>query len=84
MGFTTPLKKAFHFIYKVNFDNGLAEYEFDHVFVGRYNGKIIPDTEEVSDYCFKSWDEIKSDIKLHPMNFTAWFKIAFPKVEAYF
>src|ERR1700712_4649445 len=32
LGFTTPLEKAFDFIYKAAFDNGLTEYEFDHVF----------------------------------------------------
>ena len=34
MGFNTELKKAFDFIYKAPFDNGLTEYEFDHVFIG--------------------------------------------------
>jgi isopentenyl-diphosphate delta-isomerase len=32
MGFTAPLEKIFDFIYKAEFDNGLVEYEFDHVF----------------------------------------------------
>src|ERR1700704_1019373 len=29
MGFTTPVKKIFDFIYKAELDNGLVEYEFD-------------------------------------------------------
>src|SRR5215468_430433 len=32
MGFETSLKKAFDFVYKTSFDNGLTEHEFDHVF----------------------------------------------------
>ena len=35
LGFETELEKVFDFIYKAEFDNGLAEYEFDHVFTGR-------------------------------------------------
>ena len=83
MGIVTPLTKAFDFVYRAGFDNGLTEYEFDHVFVGAYNGEIFPDDEEVSDYCFKTIDEIKSSIQSHPQKYTEWFKIAFPKMEAY-
>ena len=81
MGFNTSLHKAFCFIYKASFDNGLTEYEYDHVFIGNFNGSIRPDPNEVSDYCFKSMDEIRSSLHSHPYHFTEWFKIAFPKLE---
>ena len=83
MGIVTPLEKAFEFVYKAGFDNGLTEYEFDHVFVGTYSGDVTPDAEEVSDYCYKSIEEIKNSIQSHPQKYTEWFKIAFPKMEAY-
>ncbi len=83
MGFHVPLKKAFDFVYKAPFDNGLTEHEFDHVFIGTYDGEISPNMEEVSDYCFKSTEEINSSINSHPQKYTEWFKIAFPKMEAY-
>ncbi|MGC5220900.1 isopentenyl-diphosphate Delta-isomerase, partial [Escherichia coli] len=34
MGFETGLHKAFDFVYKSNFENGLTEHEFDHVYIG--------------------------------------------------
>ena len=83
MGFNAELKKAFDFIYKAAFDNSLTEHEFDHVFIGIYNGTIVPNAEEVSDYCFKSVEEIRNSIQSHPQKYTEWFKIAFPKMEAY-
>ena len=83
MGFNTELKKAFDFVYKAPFDNGLTEHEFDHVYIGNYNGDITPNAEEVSDYCFKSIEEVKDSIESHPQKYTEWFKIAFPKMEAY-
>ena len=83
MGFNTKLTKAFDFIYKAAFDNGLTEHEFDHVFIGTYEGDILPNPEEVSDYCFKPVEEIKNSIQFHPQKYTEWFKIAFPKMEAY-
>jgi isopentenyl-diphosphate Delta-isomerase len=83
MGFDTPLQKAFDFIYKAPFDNGLTEHEFDHVFSGTYTGVIKPNPDEVSDFCFMSRAAISSSIQSHPAKYTEWFKIAFPKMEAY-
>ena len=83
MGITTALVKAFAFIYTAPFDNGLTEYEFDHVFIGIYDGEIAADKEEVSDYCYTSTEKIKSTIEKQPEIYTAWFKIAFPKVMEY-
>jgi isopentenyl-diphosphate delta-isomerase len=84
MGFNTPLKKIFDFVYKAELDKGLAEYEFDHVFAGEYNGTIKADPEEVSDFCFKELKEIKLSLQSHPQNYTAWFHLAFPRVEEWY
>jgi isopentenyl-diphosphate delta-isomerase len=81
MGFHTPLKKIFDFIYKAEVDNGLTEFEFDHVFAGEYNGIISPDPEEVSNFCYKNLQEIRQSLLSYPQNYTAWFHLAFPKIE---
>ena len=81
MGFKTPIKKVFDFVYKAELDNGLTEFEFDHVFTGAYNGLVNVNPEEVSDYCFKNLVEIKQSLQSHPQKYTAWFHLAFPKVE---
>src|SRR5687768_14206462 len=47
MGFDCPLREIFSFTYRAEFDNGLTEHEFDHVFFGEYDGEVIPDTAEV-------------------------------------
>ena len=83
MGFSTSLKKVFEFVYKADFDNGLTEYEYDHVFTGQYDGDILPDKDEVNDFCFMNMEELKAAIELHPHKYTTWFKIALPKLENY-
>jgi isopentenyl-diphosphate Delta-isomerase len=83
MGFVTPITKAFDFIYKAAFDNGLTEHEFDHVFIGNYDGEIHPNANEVADYLFLNIADIKKNLKENPSKFTVWFAIAFPKVLAY-
>jgi isopentenyl-diphosphate Delta-isomerase len=78
LGFSTSIQKAFHFTYKAAFDNGLTEHEFDHVFVGTYEGALQLNTEEVKDITYKSMEEIAADLETVPHHYTAWFKIAFP------
>jgi isopentenyl-diphosphate Delta-isomerase len=81
LGITIPLEKRFHFIYKAEFENGLTEYEFDHVFTGQFNQAPAINKEEVNDYCYKSMREIKESLQTHSQKYTAWFKIAFPEIE---
>ena len=83
LGFETPIEKIFDFVYKTEFDNGLTEHEFDHVFAGEYEGQLNADPDEVSDYCYKEISEIKNMLQTHPQKFTAWFHLAFPKIEAW-
>lgn len=81
MGFDTPVEKVFDFVYKASFENGLTEYEFDHVFAGHYDGDIHYNKEEVMDYCYKSLAAIGASLASHPQKYTAWFQLAFPKIE---
>ena len=81
LGFETAVEKVFDFVYKAELDNGLTEYEFDHVFAGEYEGALNINTDEVSDCCYKEISEIKNMLQTHPGKFTAWFHLAFPKIE---
>ena len=80
MGFTTPLQKAFHFRYNAAVENGLIEHEFDHVFVGTYEGAIPFNKEEVADYRFVNPQALAAEVAAAPHTFTAWFKMALPHV----
>ena len=79
MGFTTPLKSMFSFIYKSKFDNGLTEHEFDHVLLGYYDKQPLINTIEVSEWKWMSLDKIILEIKNKPEDFTVWFKIIFER-----
>lgn len=83
MGFETPVKKIFDFVYEASFDNGLTEHEFDHVFAGEYEGVINFNPDEVNDFCYKNIADIKNSLQSHPQKYTAWFRIAFPKIETW-
>ncbi len=81
LGFSVPVTKAFEFVYKADFDNGLTENEFDHVFTGTYDGPVQPDPEEVMAFQWLSPGSIREELKISPEKYTAWFIIAFPELE---
>ncbi len=80
LGFETPIEKIFEFTYKADFDNGLSEHEYDHVFAGFYDGVPQPNADEVAACRYASVDEIAEWMRAEPEQFTAWFHIAFPRI----
>ena len=83
LGFKTSLEKVFVFTYRANVENNLIEHEYDHVFVGEYEGGIVPNEDEVAAFAFYSREEIKRMMQESPDSFTSWFKIAFPQIESW-
>ena len=81
LGFEMEVTKSFDFVYKANFDNGLIEYEFDHVFIGEFEGPVPYNKDEVMDICYKPMAAIRDALKDHPKIYTAWFHLAFPEIE---
>jgi isopentenyl-diphosphate Delta-isomerase len=81
LGFTTPVTKIFDFLYKAEFDNGLTEHEFDHVFVGQYEEAFQYNPEEVMDTRYMKLEELRESLRLQPEIYTAWFHLAFPRIE---
>jgi isopentenyl-diphosphate Delta-isomerase len=81
MGFSTAVVRIFDFTYKAEFDNGLVEHEFDHVYLGVHNGDVYPNPDEVQDFSFKELEEVRDLMSSQPQEFTAWFHIAFPLLE---
>ena len=81
MGFATEIRPLFAFTYKAEFENGLIEHEFDHVYVGIYEGRISPDPKEVMSYEYTTLEQIEVDLRNVPEKFTEWFRIAFDRVK---
>ena len=80
MGFDCTLKKAFSFIYKVKFSNNLLEHEYDHVFLGSFDGNPKPNKEEVEEWKWIGLEDLRRDMKKNPDNYAYWFKVSIKKV----
>lgn len=70
----TDFKEVGEFIYKVEFDNGLTEHEYDHVFIGHYDGQVKPNPEEVMDYKWIALDDLEKNIENNPNKYSYWLK----------
>lgn len=81
MGFTCELKEIFSFIYKVELEKDLFENEFDHVFIGRYDGEVLANEDEVDAYKWMEISDIKKDIFNNPELYTYWFKCLMNKLD---
>ena len=83
MGFVTALEESTSFVYKSPFENGLTEHEYDHILIGYFSGEPNINPDEVAAWKWMTLDAVKADIKLHPDNYTSWFKIIFDKFYDY-
>jgi len=83
MGFDCELNEAFTFTYKVHFENGLIEHEYDHVLVGRYNQDPILNLEEAQDFRWVDLKVLENLIFKNPKIYTEWLKIISSKISKY-
>jgi isopentenyl-diphosphate delta-isomerase len=81
MGFDCPLKHVGALLYKTHFDNGLTEYEYDHMFVGTYDGPIHNiNPLEVEGWQWMNTNDTLVDIEKNPEHYSYWFRLALHKV----
>jgi isopentenyl-diphosphate Delta-isomerase len=81
MGIVCDLIHKTEFVYKVQFENGLTEHEYDHVFTGIFNGTSLPNSEEVHDYRWISLPELEKECLSHPETYPYWFHLAWQKLK---
>lgn len=70
------LKEVHSFIYHQVFDNGLTEFEYDHVLTGEYSGTWVENPDEVDEVKWVGLDELMEDIQKNPGAYTPWFIVA--------
>lgn len=81
MGFDCALKPEFSFLYRTDFENGLTEHEFDHVFFGRYEGPFQVNLDEVADTRWLTLPALDAWMDEKPEDFTFWFKHIYERVK---
>lgn len=78
MGIDCKLKEVFSFVYKTNLGN-VTEYEFDHVFVGNFDGNPKLNKEEAEDWKWIDIDELRKEIDNNTEKYTPWLRVILEK-----
>jgi len=74
------------FVYRQTYENGIIEYEYDHVFWGDYQGQEQDwqiDSAEIQAMHWIPWDRLALSLQQEPQRYSAWFLIAAPQVLQY-
>ncbi|MBH2949538.1 isopentenyl-diphosphate Delta-isomerase [Serratia sp. FS14] len=74
MGFSTRLKRVSSFIYHAEVPGNLIEYEFDHIYVGSFDGALNVNPEEVENWLWIDIPQLVCRLKSQPEHFTVWFR----------
>jgi isopentenyl-diphosphate delta-isomerase len=77
MNFVCELREAFDFLYRAELEGALVEHEYDHVFVGEFEGTPAPDPSEVEEWKWMSMDELRRGLREQPAHYSYWLKVAF-------
>ncbi|WP_461452659.1 isopentenyl-diphosphate Delta-isomerase [Mucilaginibacter sp.] len=85
MGIDCELTELFQFTYRHEFENGLIEHEYDHVFMGTSDELPMANPEEVANFKYIDIDLLIYELVNQPDQYTAWFKKCFEQVlERYY
>lgn len=80
LGICCEAEEIFSFTYLSKYAEDLYEYEYDHVFLGTYEGEVCFDPEEIERTEWVSIDALKKDMVENPTKYATWFLIAAPRV----
>jgi len=70
-----PLSILYKFSYEAEGLNGWCENEVDTVIIGEWMGKVVPNLDEVVDYKWLEWEEMKVDMQNNPDIYSPWWKM---------
>jgi len=74
MGIDCDVQKVASITYRARVSNNLIEHEYDHIYVGLFDGDPVPNPVEASDWEWIDTPALLELIDTQPDVFTVWFK----------
>lgn len=75
LGVEADLEFIYKFIYQADFDDGGAEHELCHVYLGTTRGDVRVHPDEIADWRWIEPEALNLELAEHPDRFTPWFKL---------
>lgn len=63
-----------HILYKVEFENGLTEHEYDYILRGKWEYDPVLNPEEADQFRWISLAQLSEEVNKEPDKFTYWFR----------
>jgi isopentenyl-diphosphate delta-isomerase len=80
LGIKSSLEIADKFQYQENYLDIGSENEICTTLIGRYNGKVLPNNDEVAETKWISLKNLRDDMKINSDQYTIWLKIALDRL----
>jgi isopentenyl-diphosphate Delta-isomerase len=72
MGFDCELSAVVSLMYNLEVGEHLFEHEYNHIFIGRFDGKPSPNLAEVADWKWVALGELRNNMSTWPARYTSW------------
>jgi len=80
-GFSANLRELFTFTYRAQDpESRFIEHEFDHVFVGTFDGRPAPNPDEIDDFRYVEPAALVREMEAAPARYSPWFKLSVARV----
>src|SRR3990172_1902790 len=74
LGFDCPITEISTFRYNAPMSNDLIENEFDHLYLGRFDGIPRINPAEVGGIKWRPYEVLREDMNAEPGSYTYWFR----------
>lgn len=81
LGLSSELRFLFKFIYHARYDKTGSERELCWVYLGRSQGEVIGNTNEVADWRFISVPDLNKALAEDPESYTPWMKLEWNRIQ---
>ncbi|MFX0205489.1 MAG: isopentenyl-diphosphate Delta-isomerase [Candidatus Hodarchaeota archaeon] len=83
LGLETTLRLLFKFQYQASFKNIGSENEMCSVYVGKANGIVRANRNEIAEWKYIDLGKLNKDILTHPQIYTPWFQMEWERIQAH-
>lgn len=84
LGIETDLYYLFKFTYHARYENEGSEKEICSVFIGKSNGPVQINRNEISDWKYIDLRVLNNEFQSTPNKFTPWFKMEWERIQSDF
>lgn len=84
LGLTSELRYLYKFQYQARYGDAGSENELCHVFIGRTEGVVAANSEEIAAWRWVSVSALNDELERSPQHFTPWFKLEWRELTTRF